>query len=371
MDRQDHSPAQPATQHSSNGAAIQQLASAPAPGGQDDVAASSAESRDPAAADFLARSGLELSSVILGLFDQSDDCIKLIDCDGRLRFMNCNGRQAMEVDDFSAVEGCAWPSLWPEESCGLVEQAMAQALTGRLVRFEAFCPTAKGTPKWWEVTVSPIQGESGSVAAILSSSRDVTQRKVHEDALAAVAAEMKHRLRNAYTVGAAVSLAMAKEDPAHRGFANQLADRLVSLAGIQSALVDYKDVPLLEIVERTVRAFDTGEQSLRVEDLPDVRLDEQGAKTLVLVLGELATNSLKYGALSGRGTATITATADDGRLVLDWTEAHHQPPAPANVVGVPGGSGHQLMGRMLAIAGGKIESRASDGGYSTTVTMRL
>jgi PAS domain S-box-containing protein len=331
----------------------------------------SAETRDPEAVQFLSSSGLPLSSVILSLFDQSDDCIKLIDRDGRLKFMNCNGRQAMEVDDFAVVEGCAWPSRWPEESCGLIQQAVEQALTGKLTRFEAYCPTAKGTPKWWEVTVSPIHGANGSVAAILSSSRDVTQRKIHEDALAAVAAEMKHRLRNAYTVGAAVSLAMARDDPAHRDFANQLASRLVSLGGIQSALVDYKDVSLVEIVARTVRAFRGDEQSLRVEDLPGVRLDEQGAKTLVLVLGELATNSLKYGALSGRGTATITASADGGHMVLNWTEVHHVGPGPQSIMDVPSGTGHQLMGRMLAISGGKIETRAWETGYSAIVTMRV
>ena len=65
------------------------------------------------AVDFLRAAGLALSSVVLGLLDQSDDCIKIIDSDGALRFMNCNGKRAMQIDDFCAVAGQPWHALWP------------------------------------------------------------------------------------------------------------------------------------------------------------------------------------------------------------------------------------------------------------------
>lgn len=331
----------------------------------------SAESRDPDAVDFLNMSGLPVSAVVLGLFDQSDDCIKLIDPQGRLRFMNCNGKQAMEIDDFTTVEGRPWESLWPDDSRDAVNEAVTHANGGKLSRFEAFCPTAKGTPRWWEVTVSPILAEDGSVAAILSSSRDITDRKLREDALSAIAAEMKHRLRNAYTVGAAVSMAMAKDYPEHKEFANRLSDRLVRLAEVQAALVDVEDIALAEIVERITRAFRGDAQEIAIGPLPKIRLDEQRAKTLILVLGELATNSLKYGALSGRGQVTLNASIVNDEMVLVWDELHCSPHEQEKSSSVRGGSGQQLMSRMLATCGGSIQSGDSDGGYSSTVTLRL
>lgn len=331
----------------------------------------SAGSRDPGAAEFLETSGLPVSALVLGLFDQSDDCIKLIDPEGRLQFMNCNGKQAMEIDDFAAVAGCSWDSLWPADSQNLVREAVAQATNGQLMRFEAFCPTAKGTPRWWEVTVSPIPADDGSVAAILSSSRDITDRKLKEDALAAIAAEMKHRLRNAYTVGAAVGLAMAKGSPQHRDFANRLATKLVALADVQASLVEANDVALDELVGMTVNAFGTSEQAIAVSAMPSIRLDEQRAKALVLVLGELATNSLKYGALSGRGTVAVHASIADGAMVLEWREEHFGREEPSTFRGGSGGAGQQLMARMLATVGGTISSGAWDEGYCTTVTIAL
>lgn len=330
-----------------------------------------AASRDPGAAQFLETSGLPVSALLLGLFDQSDDCIKLIDPEGRLQFMNCNGKQAMEIDDFAAVAGRSWDSLWPVDSQEMVRQAIAQAKAGRPMRFEAFCPTAKGTPRWWEVTVSPIPADDGSVAAILSSSRDITDRKLKEDALAAVAAEMKHRLRNAYTVGAAVGLAMAKDSPQHRDFANRLATKLVALADVQASLVDANDVALDELVRMTINAFGASEQAIALGPMPSIRLEEQRAKALVLVLGELATNSLKYGALSGRGRVAVDASVTDGAMVIEWREEHFGPEDPSTFRSGPGGSGQQLMARMLATIGGTISSGASDTGYCTTVTIAV
>lgn len=329
------------------------------------------EARDPEAVDFLKNSGLPLSAVILAFFDQSDDCIKLLDPAGRLRFMNCNGKQAMEIDDFAVVEGCFWDTLWPEDSRGLVNGAVAEAKNGKLSRFEAFCPTGKGTPKWWEVTVSPIWDGNGAVAGILSSSRDVTDRRSKAEALATIAAEMKHRLRNAYTVGAAVSLTMAKDHPQHQDFAREVASRLMGLAEVQGALVDAKDIGLREIVEKITHAYDSNSEIVSIGDVPAVRLDEQRAKALVLVLGELATNSLKHGAMSGRGSVSIKGAFDGRKLVIEWLEHHDPTAAEVPLLKVPGGSGQELMRRMLATIGGSITTSQSHTGYSATVTIEF
>ncbi len=94
--------------------------------------------------------------VLAALFDQSRDCIKVIGADGRLDYMTPNGRLAMEVDDFSQLAGRYWWDLWPPESQHLIRKSVVDGAAGRSSTFEAFCPTAKGTPRWWEVSVTPI-----------------------------------------------------------------------------------------------------------------------------------------------------------------------------------------------------------------------
>ena len=126
------------------------------------------------------------------VLDATADCIKVVGPDGALQYMSANGLCAMEIDDFSCVQGLQWASLWPGETAGLVRQALAAAFSGRTTRFEAFCPSAKGTPKWWEVTVSPIRDAAGEVSSVLSVSREVTERKRADEALK----ESEARFRN-------------------------------------------------------------------------------------------------------------------------------------------------------------------------------
>lgn len=59
---------------------------------------------------FLTDRDLSLSGVVLGIFDQSDDCIKLLDVEGRLQFMNCNGRQAT-IEEWFQIPDAATCSM--------------------------------------------------------------------------------------------------------------------------------------------------------------------------------------------------------------------------------------------------------------------
>jgi PAS domain S-box-containing protein len=124
--------------------------------------------------------------------DASTDCIKVVGPDGALLYMNANGLCAMEIDDFSCLQGLDWASLWPEEAAGIVREAIAAAGEGRTMRFDAPCPTAKGTPRWWEVSVAPIHDEAGRISGLVSVSRDITERRRTEKALE----ESESRFRN-------------------------------------------------------------------------------------------------------------------------------------------------------------------------------
>lgn len=125
------------------------------------------------------------------LMEGSADCIKVLDSDGQLRLMNAPGLCAMEIDDFAPLCGADWASLWPDEARDEIALAVAKARAGEVHSFEALCPTAKGTPKWWDVTVSPVRGGDGAVVRLLSVSRDVTERRLTDEALLQRAAQLE------------------------------------------------------------------------------------------------------------------------------------------------------------------------------------
>ncbi|WP_207483575.1 CHASE3 domain-containing protein [Arenibaculum pallidiluteum] len=120
------------------------------------------------------RRSTELSRRML---NASADCVKLLDLDGRLISMNPGGCRLMEIDDLQPYVGADWFGFWTDgETRRLARQAFDEARAGRTGRFSGFCPTAKGTPRWWDVAISPVTEEDGTVCQLLSVSRDVTER---------------------------------------------------------------------------------------------------------------------------------------------------------------------------------------------------
>lgn len=89
----------------------------------------------------------------------------------------------MEVEDFGAIKGTCWPDFWQGDEHADALAAVAEAKRGGTGRFQGFATTMKGTPRWWDVIVTSINGPSGDPEKLLSVSRDVTATKQAEEAL--------------------------------------------------------------------------------------------------------------------------------------------------------------------------------------------
>ena len=117
--------------------------------------------------------------------ESSPDCVKVINTEGRVTYMNFNGLCTLEIDDFSEIKNKSWWSLWGKENEQTVKAAIAKSLNGETSQFQAMCPTAKGTNKWWDVLVSPVETPDGKISQLISVSRDITsqveQRKEIDD----------------------------------------------------------------------------------------------------------------------------------------------------------------------------------------------
>jgi hypothetical protein len=112
---------------------------------------------DPETLSFVSATEAQLSSVLIGLLDQSDDCVKVLSVDGRLKYMSCNGRVAMQVDNWELVYDQFWWDLWPESAREIVRESVFTAISGKSVRFDGYCPTVRGEPRWWDVYISGLQ----------------------------------------------------------------------------------------------------------------------------------------------------------------------------------------------------------------------
>jgi len=251
-------------------------------------------------------------SFIEGVLAASPDCVKVLDADGRLESINDNGRCLLEIDDLAQVAGQPWVNLWPEDQREKVRAALAAARAGGIGRFDGFCPTGRGTPKWWDVLVSPLADTETAARKLVSISRDISDRVAAIEAKDLLLLEVHHRVKNSLQlVHNLLSLqGRASEDEHAREQLFESAARVRTIAAIHDRLYRtgsdlFVEVgPYLEgLVEdlRTGMASTLGDRPLRVS-VEAVTWPAGAIPTLGLVVTELVTNALKYGA----GTVSVT-----------------------------------------------------------------
>ncbi len=117
------------------------------------------------------------------ILENNQDCIKLLDLEGRLLYMNENGQKLFEVDDFAKYDRSVWAHFWTGNERNLAQAAFENALAGTISKFEGQCSTTTGTPKWWEVNVIPLHDQDANVEQLLVFSHDLTERRQAENAL--------------------------------------------------------------------------------------------------------------------------------------------------------------------------------------------
>ena len=293
--------------------------------------------------------------ILAALFQSSRDCIKVLSLEGRIRYMNPAGLVSRQLNAEMDVVGRHWWDLWPEESHPIVQEATAKGAQGETTDFRGFCPTARGRPKWWDVRVAPIRDPDGAVAGVLVVSKDVTDAVTNRKMYDTIALEMRHRLKNAFAVASAIAKISARQTPEHQGFAEDLVARFSSLAVAQGKLVDASsDFPLRSLVADLVDAAGVSEETIDVRGLPDCLVDEAQMRVIAVVIGELTTNSLKYGALRNGGEIHCEGRIEDGWLHLSWIEPLENVSEDQTEVSSSTSTGVTVIQRIVSSAGGQV-----------------
>jgi formate hydrogenlyase transcriptional activator len=114
----------------------------------------------------------------------SRDCIKVLDLEGRLVYMNEGGMQVLEICDVGPFLNNSWIDFWDGTDREAAHQAVQVAREGGTGRFVGYFETRINRhPRWWDVVVSPIRDANGKPERLLALSRDVTEIKQKENAL--------------------------------------------------------------------------------------------------------------------------------------------------------------------------------------------
>ncbi len=183
---------------------------------------------------------------------------------------------------------------------------------------------------------------------------DSTERKEAEEARDLLAGEMAHRVKNLFSIASGLTSIAARSAATTTEMARDLTQRLAALGRAHDFIrpasgVGGKDAALLGDLFAVLLApyDDRGVVGDRIRvSVPEARVGDTAATTLALVVHELATNPVKYGALSAAGgTLDVRCADQDGHVTVVWTERGGPPvSAPAG----PGGFGSRLVARSLS-----------------------
>ncbi|MFL6334770.1 MAG: sigma 54-interacting transcriptional regulator [Pyrinomonadaceae bacterium] len=125
------------------------------------------------------------------IVESSGDCIKLLDPEGRLLYISERGQELLGIEDPGPYLNGSWVGLWPGEGQRDARAAIEQAKASGFGVFQAFGPTPRGEPKWWDTVVTPMTDARGRVTRLLAISRDITESKRAEEALKGALAEVR------------------------------------------------------------------------------------------------------------------------------------------------------------------------------------
>ncbi len=234
---------------------------------------------------------------------------------------------------------------------------------------------ADGTKMPIEMSVNPFRDRSGKIIGAVSCWHDITERKQAEQTLRLITRELTHRAKNLLTVILGIAKQTARPDMTIQDFLSVFTQRIQGLGASHDLLThsDWGGAQLEELVVSQLSPFGSVDGNRIRINGPKVLLKNDVLQTLGLAFHELATNAVKYGALSVEAGSvdiswSINSVKGEYRLTLVWKErggpAVHEP--------VRKGFGHNITVRSLArVVSGEVKIEFAKTGVVWTLDAPL
>ena len=204
--------------------------------------------------------------------------------------------------------------------------------------------------------------EAAASSELIGIARDVTARKQRETHMHLLMREVTHRSKNLLAIIQAMARQTVKDSITASEFEQRFSARLRGLAASHDLLAarDWHGAAVAELVRWQLGpALETAGARIAVSG-PDLYLNPEAAQNIGLAFNELASNALRFGALSTRAgrvsiSWSIDPVASEGRRFhINWEESG----GPEVIEPRRTGFGHKVVERLAA--------RALDGEVSLT-----
>lgn len=229
------------------------------------------------------------------------------------------GRDTLEKFGLEELQKAILPEDFPKW-----QEAMATAIRDRAeVQVEYRIRTPGGDIRWVEIKGHIITAADDPQITMVGVSQNITERKEAEEHRRLLSRELAHRVKNSLATAQAVFSHSLRGATDLNDARDKAMGRIQAMSMAQDLLTRESQSPagLREVVEEALKPFNTF--NIRIAG-PDIALNEKSVSAFILALYELATNSLKYGALSADGGAVTVKwkISDDkpDRFLFEWIE---------------------------------------------------
>ena len=200
-----------------------------------------------------------------------------------------------------------------------------------------------GTVIWTENTVTHLEGSDGILAVCLR----LDERMKAEERQERLINELNHRVKNTLATVQALMLISRRSTVSPDDLVDSFTARLKALSVSHDLLTGtlWESAPLADLIDAELSIY--GRNKFKAEG-PEVKLNPRETIGLGMILHELATNAVKYGAFAqSDGAVSITWQDETDRLSMSWEELNGAVPESGHV-----GFGTRLIEQTAADLGG-------------------
>jgi PAS domain S-box-containing protein len=278
-----------------------------------------------------------------------------------------------------STDGEGWAGMFhPEDQPAAWDRWRRSLATGEPYEVEYRLRHHSGSYRWTIGRAHPIRDASGAIVRWIGTCTDIHDAKVIAEQNEILGRELSHRIKNIFAVVSGMISLSARQFPEAASFAEKLRHRVGSLGRANEYARPHSDRSrpdhgvttldgLLSRLAEPYPAYDDGR--IRMTG-GVVAIDDRGATPISLIIHELLTNALKYGALSNEaGTVDIDMEVEGTVLRLSWRERG----GPA----IDAAPDHRGFGTLLADLsverqlGGTIVRRWNEAGLEVDVAVEL
>jgi PAS domain S-box-containing protein len=218
------------------------------------------------------------------------------------------------------------------------------------------------------VDIEAVTDSDGNIVGAVNCFQDITERKQAEERETMLAREVDHRAKNLLAlVQATVHLTHADTV---QDFKAAIEGRLQALSNAHTLLAQsrWAGANLHTLVKEELAPYHLEGTSRAHINGPELALEAKSAQTIAMVLHELTTNAVKYGALSvPSGRLLVEWSRGETQLVIRWSEAGGPPVKPPSRQGF----GTGVVGRVVDDLEGKLQFDWNPAGLACEIIIPL